>query len=77
VDRRLVGPQSHSGHGGDEKNSQSLPGIEPWNPDRPARSLVAILTELSQLSESRFMNSLFCVCPLKIVEPTDQFYENW
>jgi len=23
------------------------------------------------------MNSLFCVCPLKIVEPTDQFYENW
>jgi hypothetical protein len=29
LDRRLGGPQSRSGHGGEEKNSQSLPGIEP------------------------------------------------
>jgi len=28
MDRRLGGPQSHSGHGGEEKNSQPLPGIE-------------------------------------------------
>jgi hypothetical protein len=27
--RRLCGPQSRSGHGGVEKNSQPLPGIEP------------------------------------------------
>jgi hypothetical protein len=29
LDRRLGGPQNRSGHGGEEKNSQSLPGIEP------------------------------------------------
>jgi hypothetical protein len=34
--RRLGGPQSRSGRGGEEKNSQPLPGLEP--PDHPARS---------------------------------------
>jgi len=29
LDRRLGGPQSHSGHGGEEKNSQPPPGIAP------------------------------------------------
>jgi len=29
LDRRLGGPQSHSGHGGEEKNSQLLPGLNP------------------------------------------------
>jgi hypothetical protein len=29
LDRRLGGPQSQSGHGGKEKNSQPLPGLEP------------------------------------------------
>jgi hypothetical protein len=33
-----VGPQSRSGRGGEEKNSQPPPGIEPYNPDSPARS---------------------------------------
>jgi hypothetical protein len=33
-----VGPQRRSGRGGEEKNSQPPPGIERWNPDRPARS---------------------------------------
>jgi hypothetical protein len=28
LDRRLDGPQSRSGHGGEEKNSQPPPGIE-------------------------------------------------
>jgi hypothetical protein len=28
LDRRLGGSQSHSGRGGEEKNSQHLPGIE-------------------------------------------------
>jgi hypothetical protein len=29
LDRRLGGPQSRSGRGGEEKNSQPLPEIEP------------------------------------------------
>jgi hypothetical protein len=29
LDRRLDGPQSRSEHGGEEKNSQPLPGPEP------------------------------------------------
>jgi hypothetical protein len=29
LDRRLGGPQSHSERGGEEKNSQPPPGIEP------------------------------------------------
>jgi hypothetical protein len=29
LDRRLGGPQSRSGRGGEEKNSQPLPGFEP------------------------------------------------
>jgi hypothetical protein len=36
LDRRLGGPQSCSGHGGEENNFQPPPGIEPQNPDRPA-----------------------------------------
>jgi hypothetical protein len=49
LDRRLGGPQSRSGRGSEEKCSQPMPGIEPQNPDRPARSLVSIPTELSRL----------------------------
>jgi hypothetical protein len=33
LDRRLGGPQSRSEHSIEEKNSQSLPGIELCNPD--------------------------------------------
>jgi hypothetical protein len=40
LDRRLGGPQSRSGCGGGEKNSQLPPGIEPQNHDRPARGPV-------------------------------------
>jgi hypothetical protein len=29
LDRRLGGPQSRSGRGGEEKNSQPLPGLQP------------------------------------------------
>jgi hypothetical protein len=36
--RRLGGSQSRSGRGGEEKNSQPPPGIEPQDPGRPARS---------------------------------------
>jgi hypothetical protein len=37
-DTRLGESQSRSGHDGDGKNFQSPPGIEPQNPNRPARS---------------------------------------
>jgi hypothetical protein len=37
LDRRLGGPHSRSGRGGEKKNSQPPPGIEPWNSDRPAQ----------------------------------------
>jgi hypothetical protein len=37
LDRRLGGLQSRSGRGGEEKNPQPRPGIETYNPDRPAR----------------------------------------
>jgi hypothetical protein len=39
LERRLGGPQSRSGHdGGEEKNLEPPPGIEPQNTDRPACS---------------------------------------
>jgi hypothetical protein len=38
LDRRLGVPQSRYRRGGAEKNSQPPPEIEPYNPDRPARS---------------------------------------
>jgi hypothetical protein len=40
LDRWLGEPQSCSGRGDEEKNCQPPPGIELWNPDRPARSPV-------------------------------------
>jgi hypothetical protein len=46
---RLGGPQNRSGHGCEGKHSQPPPGSEHYNPDCPARSLVAIPTELSRL----------------------------
>jgi len=33
MDRRLGGHHSQSGHSGEEKYSQPLPGIKPYNPD--------------------------------------------
>jgi hypothetical protein len=46
LDRRLGGPQSQSGHGGEEKNSQLLPGLETLI----IQSVVqCYTTELSQL----------------------------
>jgi hypothetical protein len=34
----MGGPQSRSGRGGEEKNFQPPPAIEPQNPNRPAHS---------------------------------------
>jgi hypothetical protein len=40
LDRRLGGLQNRSGRGSEENMSQPPPGIETWNLDSPARSLV-------------------------------------
>jgi hypothetical protein len=66
LDRRLGGPQSHSGHGGDEeKNSQSLPGIEPYNPDLPNFCYETAIAELCPC-----ILKLFTVCSVRM----DSFY---
>jgi hypothetical protein len=48
LERRLGGPQSQSGRGGEKKNSQPLPGLEP-----PIIQPIVQLytTELSQLRQ--------------------------
>jgi hypothetical protein len=51
LDRTLRGPQRRYGRGGEDINSQPPPGIDPQKPDCPARSLVAIPTELSRLKK--------------------------
>jgi hypothetical protein len=38
LDGRLDGPQSQSGCGGEDKNSQPPAGIKPPNPNHPAHS---------------------------------------
>jgi hypothetical protein len=45
----LGGPQSRSGHYGEEKSLLPLPGIEPRLLSCPACSVIAILTELNNL----------------------------
>jgi hypothetical protein len=45
LDRRLYGPQSRSGRGGEENKSHHCPCRES-NPDHPVPSLVSVLTEL-------------------------------
>jgi hypothetical protein len=57
LDRRLGEPQNRSGRGSEEKNSQPLPGIEPYNPDRPVGS--PALSELSRLLISDCMGVIY------------------
>jgi hypothetical protein len=71
LDRRLGEPQGLSGHDGKVKLSPS--GIEPWNPVHPARSLVAIPTELLRLSYNFFGCKYFKVT-YKIVMKTKSVY---
>jgi hypothetical protein len=47
-ERRLGGPQSWSGHGGEEKNSRLLPGLEPLIIQPVAQHHT---TELSQMNQ--------------------------
>jgi hypothetical protein len=63
MDRRLGGPQRWSRHGGEEKNSQPLPGIE----SPIIQSVVqGYTTELSRLLEILVMDILFPQFPLSV-----------
>jgi hypothetical protein len=53
LDRRLGGQQSRSGHGGEEKNSQFLPELEPLIIQAVAQRYT---TELTRLLKSRNKN---------------------
>jgi hypothetical protein len=57
LDRRLGGPQSRSGRGGEEKNSQNLPGLEPpiIQPVVPQR----YTTELKRSRTVKYKNKYF------------------
>jgi hypothetical protein len=68
LNSRLGGLQSRSGHGGKEKNSQLLPGLEPpiiqhkWEEQRRQK---CVSSERSQDSEWRIINT------------TNTFGQNW
>jgi hypothetical protein len=46
LDRRLGGPRSRSGHGGEKKNSQPLPGLNPSIIHPVAQSYTTEVTQL-------------------------------
>jgi hypothetical protein len=51
--------KSSSGHGSDKKNSQTPPGIETWNPNHPAHSIVTIpLSWLFEFTHVVFYSTL-------------------
>jgi hypothetical protein len=50
LDRRLGGPQSQPGHGGEEKNSQPLQELEPPIIQPIAQSFTAELSRLLVIS---------------------------
>jgi hypothetical protein len=69
LDRRLCGPQSRSGRGGEEKNSQPLPGIEPPNIQPVAQRYTAELSsEVNRVSESIFCDLEYFIGLIFIVD---------
>jgi hypothetical protein len=69
--KRLCGPQSQSGHGEEEKNSQPPHEIKPPNPDHPAHSQSTIINSYnflhppfrSKYSQPRFHGKHGISCP--------------
>jgi hypothetical protein len=64
LDRRLGGSQSRSGRGGEEKNSEPPPGIEPQNPDRPARYIYICIWNIYTSGGLCTLQILLHVCEL-------------
>jgi hypothetical protein len=60
MDRRLGGPQSQSGHGGEEKNSQPLLGLEPLIIQSIAHHYTTELSQLVTLRPSAKTLKLSC-----------------
>jgi hypothetical protein len=69
--RRLGGPQSRSGRGGEDNNSQPSSGIEPQNPIRPTRS-PALYRLSHQGSECSLLNVIRTLSSLVIFSPPKQ-----
>jgi hypothetical protein len=59
LDRRLGGPQSRSGRGGEEKNSQPLSGIEPPIIQHVAQRYTTELLHLNESSISGHVTSFY------------------
>jgi hypothetical protein len=59
LDRRLGGLQSQSGHGGEKKNSQPLPGLEPPIIQHVAQRYTAELSRLLFKSYINFTMNFF------------------
>jgi hypothetical protein len=57
LDRKLGGPQSRSGRGGEEKNSQPLPGLEPPIIQPVAQRYTTEHSRLQKLVEVSNINS--------------------
>jgi hypothetical protein len=60
LDRRLGGPQSRSGRGGEEKNSQPLPGLEP--------SIIQSVAQCYTIELSRLLNEYTYISKPRQVE---------
>jgi len=59
MDRRLLGPQSRSGHGAEEKNSQPPPGFEPRSTDRPARRQCAHTHARAKMTRNKIKQGIY------------------
>jgi hypothetical protein len=61
LDRRLGGPQSRSGHGGEEKNSQPLSALEPL--------IIQPIAQLCTIAERNIVTSQLQKCLLCAILP--------
>jgi hypothetical protein len=77
MDRRLGGPLSRSGRGGEEKNSQDLPGLEPPIIQPVAQRYTTELSYLCPFAENtRAAYSEVCISP-RILCYTHWSQKNW
>jgi hypothetical protein len=72
LDRRLGGTQRRSEHGGEEKNSQPLPGLEPQIVQSVVQSCATELSrhQIETYSAQKFYNGITINCKVFWVWPT-------
>jgi hypothetical protein len=61
LNRRVGGPQNRCGHGGDEKHSQPLPGLEPLI-IQPVAQCYEYITKLSRFLLLTKILKCLCIC---------------